>query len=54
MKRLLLTGAAGGLGSAMRGRLKGLAEIVRVSDIVDLGHVAAHEEGVICDLGDRV
>ena len=53
MKRLLLTGAAGGLGSAMRGRLKGLAEIVRVSDIADLGAVAPHEEAVVCDLGDR-
>lgn len=53
MKRLLLTGAAGGLGSAMRGRLKGLAEIVRVSDIVELGAIADHEEAVVCDLGDR-
>ncbi len=53
MKRLLLTGAAGGLGSAMRGRLKGIADIVRVSDIVDLGATADHEEAVVCDLGDR-
>jgi uronate dehydrogenase len=53
VKRLLLTGAAGGLGSAMRSRLKGMAECVRVSDIVDLGQLATHEEGVICDLGDR-
>lgn len=53
MKRLLLTGAAGGLGSAMRGRLKGLAEIVRISDIVELGNLAAHEEAMLCDLGDR-
>ncbi|MBC2771672.1 NAD(P)-dependent oxidoreductase [Rhizobium sp. AQ_MP] len=53
MKRLLLTGAAGGLGSAMRGRLKGLADLVRVSDILDLGPVAAHEEAIACDLADR-
>ncbi|MDQ0322598.1 uronate dehydrogenase [Pararhizobium capsulatum DSM 1112] len=52
MKRLLITGAAGGLGRAMRPRLGKLAEIVRVSDIADLGAAAAHEEVVQCDLGD--
>ncbi|THV21091.1 NAD-dependent epimerase/dehydratase family protein [Peteryoungia ipomoeae] len=53
MKRLLLTGAAGGLGRAMRPRLAGMAEILRVSDISDLGAVADHEEEMQCDLGDR-
>lgn len=52
LKRLLLTGAAGGLGRAMRPRLKDLAETVRVSDIADLGVTAPHEEAVRCDLAD--
>ncbi|EHS53431.1 NAD-dependent epimerase/dehydratase [Rhizobium sp. PDO1-076] len=53
MKRLLVTGAAGGLGKAMRGRLKGMADVLRLSDIADMGEAAAHEELVVCDLGDR-
>ncbi|WP_159949074.1 NAD(P)-dependent oxidoreductase [Rhizobium sp. 18065] len=53
MKRLLVTGAAGGLGKAMRDRLKGMADVLRLSDIVDMGEAAAHEELVVCDLGDR-
>jgi uronate dehydrogenase len=52
MKRLLITGAAGGLGSLARRRLTGLAEILRLSDIVDLGAAAAHEEVQPCDLAD--
>ena len=52
LKRLLITGAAGGLGSAMRARMAKFAEVVRVSDIADLGAAAAHEELVACDLGD--
>lgn len=53
LKRLLITGAAGGLGRAMRGRLSGVAELLRLSDICDLGTAAAHEEIVPCDLADR-
>lgn len=53
MKRLLLTGAAGVLGRAMRPRLAGMADVLRVSDIVDLGPVADREEAMQCDLGDR-
>jgi len=52
MKRLLITGAAGGLGSLARRRLTGLAETLRLSDIADLGKAAAHEEIVPCDLAD--
>ena len=52
MKRLLITGAAGGLGSLARRRLTGLAEVLRLSDIADLGSAAAHEELVPCELGD--
>lgn len=52
VKRLLVTGAAGGLGRAMRARLAPMAEILRLSDIVELGDAAANEELVVCDLGD--
>lgn len=53
MKRLLITGAGGGLGSVCRERLTHLAEVIRVSDRSDLGPAAAHEEVVVCDLGDK-
>lgn len=52
MKRLLITGAAGGLGSLARRRLTGLADILRLSDIADLGQAASHEELVPCELSD--
>ena len=52
LKRLLITGAAGNLGVECRQRLKYLAEIIRVSDKVDLGPADQEEEVVICDLND--
>ena len=42
--RLLLTGAAGGLGRQLRSRLKRLCSTLRVSDIAALGSAAAGEE----------
>ena len=42
--RLLLTGAAGGLGRVLRPRLKRHCEVLRVSDLADLGPAAAGEE----------
>jgi uronate dehydrogenase len=54
INRLLLTGAAGGLGKVLRPRVKNMANIVRVSDLAELGSSAAHEELVRCDLGDFV
>lgn len=51
--RLLLTGAAGGLGQVLRDRLKPLATVLRVSDIADLGPAREGEEVVRCDLGDK-
>jgi uronate dehydrogenase len=54
INRLLLTGAAGGLGKVLRPRVKNMANIVRVSDLAELGSGAAHEELVRCDLGDFV
>jgi uronate dehydrogenase len=42
--RLLLTGAAGGLGRELRARLKAHCGVLRVSDIADLGSAAPGEE----------
>ncbi len=52
MKRLLITGAAGGVGREMRTRLAGRADILRLSDISDLGAAGPSEELVQCDLAD--
>lgn len=51
--RILLTGAAGGLGRILRDRIKPWADIVRLSDIAALGDAAEGEEIVPCDLADR-
>ena len=50
--RLLLTGAAGGLGRELRRRLPAHCEILRVSDIAALGGAAPHEEVQPVDLAD--
>lgn len=50
--RLLLTGAAGGLGQALRGRLKANCQVLRLSDVVDLGAPQAGEEVFTADLAD--
>ncbi len=52
LKRLLITGAAGGLGSIARRRLTGLAETLRLSDIAELGAAGPREEVMPCDLSD--
>jgi uronate dehydrogenase len=52
-RRLLLTGAAGGLGRVLRERLKPFAGTLRVSDREDLGPARAGEEVVQCDLADK-
>ncbi len=43
-KRLLLTGAAGGLGRELRRRLKAYCAVLRLSDIAELGDAAQSEE----------
>jgi uronate dehydrogenase len=48
--RLLLTGACGGLGTALRGRLKANCEVLRLSDKAALGTPLAGEEIVQADL----
>ncbi|MFH1805633.1 MAG: NAD(P)-dependent oxidoreductase [Pseudomonadota bacterium] len=53
MKRLLITGAAGNLGKILREGLKGYADILRLSDISDMGPAGPGEEIVTCDLSDR-
>jgi uronate dehydrogenase len=52
-KRLLLTGAGGGLGVMLRERIKPWAEVVRVSDIKEIAPAGEGEEVVRCDLADR-
>ncbi len=52
-KRLLLTGAAGYLGQAMRPRLKAYCDALRLSDRHPLASAAAGEELVMVELGDK-
>ena len=52
--RLLLTGAAGGLGKVRRDSLKPSTDVLRLSDIAGMAAAeGAHEEVVPCDLGDK-
>lgn len=52
--RLLLTGAAGGLGKVLRESLKPYAKVLRLSDIADMAPAAgSHEEVQVCDLSDK-
>lgn len=50
--RILITGAAGRLGTELRTGLAHLAEHVRISDRVEMADVQPHEEAVVCELGD--
>jgi uronate dehydrogenase len=52
-KRLLLTGAAGGLGRVLRPRLKSCCERLRLSDIAPLGEAAPGEELQAAALEDK-
>lgn len=51
--RLLLTGAAGGLGKVLRPRLKAYCDVLRLSDIADLGTAAPGEELMQVALQDK-
>jgi uronate dehydrogenase len=51
--RILLTGAAGGLGKILRERIRPWAEVIRLSDLADMGPAGEGEEVVRCDLADR-
>ncbi len=50
--RLLLTGAAGGLGKELRPRLKAYCDVLRLSDISAMAPAAAGEEVVVAALQD--
>ncbi|HEY5800737.1 MAG TPA: NAD(P)-dependent oxidoreductase [Burkholderiaceae bacterium] len=52
-RRLLLTGAGGGLGTMLRERIKPWADVVRLTDVKDIGEAGPDEEVVRCDLADR-
>ena len=52
IERLLITGAAGGLGKVLRTGLVGTADIIRLSSRGDPGELASHEEHVRADLAD--
>ncbi|WP_291771009.1 NAD(P)-dependent oxidoreductase [Castellaniella sp.] len=52
-ERILLTGAAGGLGRVLRETLKPMTRILRLSDIQGLGKAGPSEELCPCDLSDR-
>jgi uronate dehydrogenase len=49
---VLLTGAAGGLGKALRGRLKANCSVLRLSDVQAFGEAIEGEEIVLADLAD--
>ena len=49
-ERVLITGAAGRLGSQLRDSLRDLARVVRVNDIADLGPARGREEVMTGDL----
>ncbi len=51
-ERLLLTGAAGGLGQALRDRLKSNCSTLRLSDRLDFGPARQGEEVMLADLAD--
>jgi uronate dehydrogenase len=52
IERILITGAAGRLGSAMRRQFRGHFSLLRLSDIAPIEAAEAGEEVVPCDLGD--
>ncbi|MDM0088752.1 MULTISPECIES: NAD(P)-dependent oxidoreductase [unclassified Variovorax] len=52
--RLLLTGAAGGLGKVLRESLKPSAAVLRLSDIAGMAPASGENEEVVpCDLADK-
>ncbi len=51
--KILLTGAAGGLGQVLRHSLQPFANSLRLSDITPMTSAAAHEEIVQCNLADK-
>ena len=54
MQRILVTGAAGGIGTRLRRLLRGVYPHIRWSDIKEPADLAADEEFVPADLSDRL
>ena len=53
-QRLLLTGAAGGLGRVLRESLKPFTRQLRLSDIANLAPATSSQEEIqLCDLSDK-
>ena len=52
MNRVLITGAAGGIGSALRETLRGVYPMLRVSDKAPLAPARDGEEAVHADISD--
>ena len=52
-QRILLTGAAGGLGRVLRERIKPWAEVVRLSDLAEMAPAGEGEEVMRGDLADK-
>jgi uronate dehydrogenase len=51
-QRVLLTGAAGGLGKVLRAGLKPFTKVLRLSDRADMGAAQPGEEVMPCELSD--
>lgn len=51
-KKILITGAAGRLGTELRRGLAPLAETLVLADMVEVKDLKANEEGLVFDLGD--
>jgi len=54
LENLLVTGAAGGIGKALRPLLADMAKSVVLSDIVEIDDLSAHERFQACELSDGV
>jgi len=52
MKRILITGAAGKIGTALRQGLRGLYPLIRLADVEPLGKAEAGEEILAVDIRD--
>ena len=53
LEKILLTGAAGGLGKVLRRTLKPFADTLRLSDMAPMDPASEGEEVVQCDLADK-
>lgn len=51
--RVLITGAAGAIGTALRNGLRGTWHHLRLTDVRTIQHVADNEEAIVSDISDR-